>query len=59
MGELRGKSPFIIDIEKRLDTTGLIHLDEESFSVTGQETGLAEVTGKEIAKIKEQPSSGR
>jgi hypothetical protein len=49
---------FIVDLQKRLDKTGLIHVEEESFGITGQETGWARVTRTAMAKIKEHPSSG-
>jgi hypothetical protein len=49
---------FILDLEKRLDKTGLIHVEEESFGVTGKKTGWARATATVMAKIEEQPPSG-
>lgn len=38
-GGLRETGLFILDLEERLDKTGLIHAEEESFGITGQENG--------------------
>jgi hypothetical protein len=55
---LRERDLLILDLEKRLDKTSLIHVEEESFGIIGQETGWARVTGRAMAKIREQPWSG-
>lgn len=57
-GRLSERALFILDLEERLDKTGLIHVEEESFGITGQQTGWARVTRRAMAKIKEQPLSG-
>lgn len=49
---------FVLDLEKRFDKTGQIHVEEESFRITGQETGWSRVSGRAMDTIKEQPSSG-
>jgi hypothetical protein len=49
---------FVLDLEKGLNKTGLIHVEEESVGITGQQTGWARVIGRAMATLSEQPSSG-
>jgi hypothetical protein len=54
----RGKYPFVIYVETRLDMIRLIHFEKEFSGISGQEKGWARLAGKTMAKGKEQPSFG-